>query len=198
MQRELKLYSDCKLEFSKDNGRATIVGYIPFYDPKDAGTSYEISRNITIRFSPEAFDKAIASGRKISTYYNHDSSAVVASNEAGTLSFTKFDKFLRYTANLNLADFDSERMYTKMVDKLVTGTSWGGYIEGDSWYSEDGKDINLVHEFDMYEVSPTSNPAFGASRAVIRAGEDDLKKSWNDWQSSVYDEKIKALGLNKV
>lgn len=190
---KIQLFAVNTFEFSATDGTGVITGYIPYYDKSKPGSEYAITDKVKIRFAKGAFDKALASEDPIFAYYNHDSSSVIASTQNDTLKFTDFPSFLRYQATLNLNDPDAMRVYSKISSGLVAGTSFGGTIDKDDWFSEEEYDINLITEFGMYEVSPTARPAFTGSKVVIRAGEDALLQNYAAWRTRRIDEKIARL-----
>jgi len=177
-------YTASKVEFAQEDNTAKIVGYIPYFNPADTGTEYKVNSHIKTRFAPNAFDKALASGEAIRALYNHDSSSAVGTTANGSLVFTKFDTYLRYSLTLDLQDPDAVRMLAKIRNGTVSGTSFGGVIESEVWSDEDEYSVQTVNEFNLVEVSPTPNPAFTSSRIVTRADDArDIIDSYNKWQT---------------
>ena len=183
--RSLQLFTKEKpFEFSNEGGAAQVVGYIPYYSGKPGdGTEYTVNDRLKMRFNQGSFANALASGQPIMAFFNHDSSTVFARTDLGTLSFADFPSFLRYTITLDLTDSDAAKVYSKISKGLVQGTSFGGYITAEDWFSEDQYDVNVVTEFALNEVSPCPQPAFTGSKAIIRSNDQkDMEESWNKWQ----------------
>ena len=144
-----------------DNEGMTLTGYAALFDSlsEDLGGFRE-------KIAPGAFKRSLKSRNDIKLLWNHDSSEVLASTRAGTLTLTEDSRGLRVEAQLAPTQRGKDTaILVKRGD--VSGFSFGFSIPergGDSW-SEDGKERTLK-SVRLFEVSLTSFPAYTATNGT--------------------------------
>ena len=136
----------------------------------------------TERIAPGAFKRSLRSRNDVKLLWNHDSSMVLGSTRAGTLTLTEDEQGLR--VNAVLPDTQAGRDAKILIQRGdVTGFSFGFTVPkgGDSW-SEDGSERTL-HSVRLLEVStgvafpayPTTNGTAqvrGLDKIALRAEVD--------------------------
>lgn len=129
------------------------------------------------RIAPGAFKRSLKSRNDIKLLWNHDSSKVLGSTRAGTLTLTEDDRGLRVSAVLpNNSWGNDAKVSIQRGD--VTGWSFGFTVPqgGDSW-SEDGAERTL-NSVRLLEVSTgVSFPAYSSTNGTAQVrGLDRIAK----------------------
>ena len=129
------------------------------------------------RIAPGAFKRSLRSRNDVKLLWNHDTSTVLGSSRAGTLTLTEDDKGLRVSAVL--PDTQAGRDAKVLIQRGdVTGFSFGFTVPrgGDSW-NEDGSErtLNYVR---LLEVSTgVAFPAYTTTNGTAQVrGLDKIAK----------------------
>jgi HK97 family phage prohead protease len=143
-----------------------------YFDAADPGTRYMLWEDVEERVMPGAFDRALRENQDVRALFNHDSNQVIGRTSSGTLKLSTDDKGLRYEANA--PDTQVGRDVVTLIKRGdVTGSSFGFSVRGERIRKEtrDGKPyyIRELTDVDLYDVSPTTFPAYQSSDASARA-----------------------------
>jgi HK97 family phage prohead protease len=163
-------------EVREDSDGMHLEGYAAVFNSRSENLG-----GFTETIAPGAFRSSLRSRNDIKLLWNHNSSAVLGSTRAGTLTLTEDEKGLRVSAILpNTTHGRDARELISRGD--VTGFSFGFSVPnrgGDSW-SDDGTE-RVLKSVRLFEVSVgVAFPAYSATdgTATVR-GLDRLAKRAN-------------------
>lgn len=134
---------------------------------------------------PGAFDEAIKKD-DVRALFNHDPSAVLGRNKAGTLRLSVDDVGLRYEVTpANTSIYKDVVEHLKRGD--VDGSSFQFRTIEDKWTREGNSEIRELRKVQLFDVGPVSFPAYEGASSGVRSDEDaqDAKRSRDEWQASV-------------
>lgn len=122
------------------------------------------------RVAPGAFARnlsAISNGdTTMFVYWNHNSDYVLASTRSGTLDVAEDDRGLSF-------DFDTSRLNDMQRSAIAAGdlqVSIGFFVRSDTWeLQDDGSVLRTILDADVFELSPTSIPAFSTTEIGLRS-----------------------------
>jgi uncharacterized protein len=176
LKLETRMLNVDGFEIREDDDGMHLEGYAAVFNSRS-----EDLGGFTETIAPGAFRASLRSRNDIKLLWNHDSSAVLGSTRAGTLSLTEDEKGLRVSANLpNTTHGRDARELIRRGD--VTGFSFGFSLPargGDSW-SDDGTE-RVLKSVRLFEVSVgVAFPAYSGTNgtATVR-GLDKLAKRAN-------------------
>jgi HK97 family phage prohead protease len=173
MAREQRM-SGGSVEFRKDESGESIgklVGYAArFYDPKDAGTEYDIGYFIE-RIDPGAFDEALKDGEDVRALFNHDSDIVLGRSVAGTLRLEVDKLGLRY--EIDLPDTTAARDLKTSIERGdISGSSFAFEVKSQTWTEEPERFIRTINDVHLFDVGPVTYPAYSATEVDARSLEE--------------------------
>lgn len=154
-----------KTEIRADDDNGNIVGYAAVFNSlsEDFGGWREIVR-------PGAFRKTINEKRDIRALWNHETSYVLGRTLNGSLALREDEQGLR--AEIKPPDTQWARdLVTSVRRGDISQMSFGFRVVRDNW-REDGNDTGTLRELlevELYEVSPVTFPAYGATDVQVRA-----------------------------
>jgi len=159
---------------------------VRFYDPQEQGTEYEIVPGLYERISPTALDRTLRENRDVKALDNHNPDIILARSSAGTLTLKKDAKGLRYNIDYNKADPDHRRIKAKVESRAYKGSSFGFYIRSESFIKDGQRDVRLIEDLDLAEVSMVIDPAYGATATKFRSNDkpDEVLKRYQDWRDT--------------
>jgi len=138
-----------------DNGGMHLEGYAALFNSRSENLG-----GFTETIAPGAFSRSLKSRNDVKLLWNHDTSAVLGSTRAGTLTLVEDAKGLRVSAELPNTTYGRDaRELIKRGD--VSGFSFGFSIPGrggDDW-SADGTERTLK-SVRLHEVSLVAFPAY--------------------------------------
>jgi HK97 family phage prohead protease len=151
-------------EDDEDEDRQLASGYASVYNSmsEDLGGFREI-------IAPTAFQRSLSEARNgdanIYAYWAHDAAQPIGSTRSKTLSLNSDDKGLAFT-------LDPERLNTMQSKALQAGDmrmSFGFVVPagGDSWTPD--YSVRTIHDVQLMEVSPVTEPAYSATSAGMRS-----------------------------
>jgi uncharacterized protein len=126
-----------------------------------------------------AFADALKEGRSVPLLIEHDGLAL-ADTETKTLTLSEDDTGLRFAAELDASDPDTQRVLPKLKRGTLRKMSFGFTIArgGDEW-NEDEKTGAITRTIrkvaSLFDVSLVTNPAYPDTAAALR--------SLNDWKN---------------
>jgi uncharacterized protein len=165
VEHELELRED-------DNGGMHLEGYAALFNSRSENLG-----GFTETIAPGAFSRSLKSRNDIKLLWNHDTSAVMGSTRAGTLTLTEDARGLRVSAELPNTTYGRDaKELIKRGD--VSGFSFGFSIPGkggDDWNAEGTE--RTLKSVRLHEVSLVAFPAYPETNgtATVR-GLDKLAK----------------------
>jgi HK97 family phage prohead protease len=152
---------DFDLELREDGDGRTLVGYAALFNSRSENLG-----GFTEVIAPGAFSRSLKSRNDVKLLWNHDTSAVMGSTRAGTLTLTEDDKGLRVEASLpNTTHGNDARELIKRRD--VSGFSFGFSMPGkggDEWNAEGTE--RTLRSVRLHEISLTPFPAYTATNGT--------------------------------
>jgi len=145
-----------------ENGM-TFEGYASVFN----SPSEPIGGKFTEYVAPGAFKRSLQTRNDVKLLWNHDTSQVLGSTRAGTLSLVEDAHGLKATATLPDTQLGRDAaVLLKRGD--VANMSFGFTVPagGDSW-NEDGN-VRTLNSVRLHEVSIVAFPAYAASSASVR------------------------------
>ena len=149
------------LELREEGDDMTLTGYAALFNSRSENLG-----GFTEVIAPGAFSRSLKSRNDVKLLWNHDTSAVLGSTRAGTLTLVEDDKGLRVEASLpNTTHGRDARELIKRGD--VNGFSFGFSIPGkggDTWNAEGTE--RTLKSVRLHEVSLTPFPAYTATNGT--------------------------------
>lgn len=133
----------------------------PVYDGTP-GSEYSLGYNVFERFAPGAFDHWLASKPDIPLFLNHDTAQPL-----DWASVWTSNRGLEYSASLD----DTTRGKDAAIllsRKRIRGSSIGFVAEKVDWARDGEKDIRLVKQAKLAEISLVYTPAYKNAEAALR------------------------------
>jgi HK97 family phage prohead protease len=163
MDIERRFYQ-AEIRLVEEGSQAKIIGYGAVFNQvsEDLGGFREIVR-------PGAFAQAIRDD-DVRALFNHDPSAVLGRNRAGTLKLVEDDLGLRY----EIIPPDTQMARDLLVSLKrgdVNQSSFGFTVENESWQPAGGEQdlpIRLLHRVKLFDVSPVTFPAYPTTSVAVR------------------------------
>lgn len=171
--REVRLYGGSQREYTQtlelrahDGGGHTLSGYAAVFDAPSQNLGGFVER-----IAPGAFAKTVQEA-DVRHLLNHDPSAVLGRNRAGTLRLSEDRVGLRY--EVDLPDTQTGRDLAALVERGdITGSSFGFRVvgeDGDEWsLTEDGFPLRTLRQVALSDTSTVTYPAY------LSTEDDDVK-----------------------
>ena len=161
-------HTDFELRAVEGGNGMTFEGYASVFN----SPSEPIGGKFTEYVAPGAFKRSLATRNDVKLLWNHDTSQILGSTRAGTLSLAEDTRGLKVTATLPDTQLGRDTaVLLKRGD--VSNMSFGFSVPagGDTWNS-DGN-IRTLNSVRLHEVSITAFPAYPTSSASVRAMQID-------------------------
>jgi len=158
-------------EYRADETGNTLTGYAAVFTDATGGVALsEDLGGFREIVAPSAFEKRAG---KVLAYYNHDSSQVLG-KEGTNLTLSTDARGLKFS--LVLPDTTTGRDVRELVRSgILGGVSFGFTVRKDSWQTVNGERIRTLEEVDLFEISPTANPAYPDTTVALRSLDADAK-----------------------
>jgi len=155
-----------------------VVGYAArFYNGKPE-TEFELWPGLVERIMPGAFKRTLKDGPDVVALFNHDPSMILGRRSAETLILKEDGKGLSY--DVTPGDTTVGRDVLEHVRRGdVVGSSFGFLVApaGEKTRKEGHILIRELHDVDLFDVGPVTNPAYEATSAKVRALEGQAKEA---------------------
>lgn len=150
------------------DGARYLEGYFAVF-----GQEYRVCDGWIETISPGAFARYLASGGDVKILWNHDSNIVLGSTANSTATLREDEVGLYGSVLINEKDQDAVNAHARVERGDVTGCSFGFDISRqEEWWDEEGIYRTKIMEVDpLYEVSPCTFPAYGATSISSRSRE---------------------------
>ncbi len=153
-----------ELRLNADAGR--IAGTAsPTYDGTP-GTQYELAPGMVERFAAGAFDAHLATGKEVVATFNHNPSNLLG-RTPDTLRLRSDSKGLHYEVDLPDTTVGRD-LQTLIATGRVSGSSFAFRATKVEWQRDNGNDIRLIRQAEVYELGPVSMPAYSGSSVGLR------------------------------
>lgn len=151
-----------------DNGGHTVAGAAAVFN--------RLSQNLggfVERVAPGAFAKTIQES-DVRALFNHNPSAVLGRNRAGTLRLAEDSVGLQY--EVDMPDTSVARdLATSMRRGDVNQSSFGFEVISDEWgLTDQGFPVRTLQEVRLYDVSPVTFPAYLDTTSTVRSAMGSL------------------------
>ena len=160
---ERRCFSGAEMRVDEDAG--TITGYAALFNSEtDLGWEREM-------IAPGAFGRSMRNGADVRALFNHDPNIVLGRNTAGTLDLTEDDRGLAYI--IHLPDTEQARAIREGIKRGDISQSSFAFrpVRDERITNENGKDLRILHEVELFDVSPVTYPSYKDTVASARATE---------------------------
>lgn len=166
MQRRVMKMKDPKVR--EADGKKYLEGYFAVF-----GEVYRVWDGWVETIERGAFARYLASGNDVKVLWNHDSNIVLGSTGNGTAVLHEDEAGLYGTVEINESDRAAVDAYARVDRGDVDGCSFGFDVgKQEEWWDDEGVYHTKIIEVDpLYEVSPCTFPAYGATSISARACE---------------------------
>lgn len=147
-----------------------VTGYAArFYNGKPE-TEFELWPGMVERIMPGAFKRTLKEGPDVVALFNHNPDLILGRRSAKTLTLKVDDDGLQY--DVTPGDTAVGRDVLEHVRRRdVVGSSFGFLVapDGEKTKKEGHILIRELHDVDLFDVGPVTNPAYEATTAKVRA-----------------------------
>lgn len=146
-----------------DGGQRKIAGHAAKFDQlsEDLGGFRE-------RIAPGAFAKTIQSA-DIRALWNHDANIVLGRNTSGTLRLWEDSAGLAYEVDAPDTQLVRDMVLAPIERGDVNQCSFGFFTISDKWTKVDGEWVRTLLEAELFDVSPTTYPAYPQTDVAVRS-----------------------------
>lgn len=178
MTAERRTFACEQLELRADAARPdappTLHGYAAVFNRDSRPIRGPGGATFVERIRPGAFARAIRERQDVKALVNHDASLVLARTRNGTLRLAEDARGLR--VELEPGDTTYARDLVANVRRRdVDAMSFGFRTKRDSWSlgtGPEGADVRTLEDVDLFDVSPTSFPAYEDTAVAVRSWEE--------------------------
>ena len=152
----------CELRAEEDaDKRPHIIGYAVVYGVRSQKMFF--GREIIM---PGAFAKSLKRGDDVIATVDHDNGKILGRRSVGTLKLRSDDRGL--AVDIDAPDTTASRDVQESIRRRdVQGMSFEFRTITDKWRKEAGEEIREVHEADLFQVGPVTNPAYTQTDATV-------------------------------
>lgn len=167
--RERRFISGVELRIAAEEGR-TIEGYAVLWDDQT-----EIWRGYFEKFQRGAFKRALDNGADVRALFNHDPNLILARSKAATLEVKEDEKGLWYRFDVPDTSYGND-LLTSVTRRDVSGSSFA-FSAVKEEFEDLGEDrvLRTVIEAKLYDVSPTTYPAYESPEIMVRSAFRNFK-----------------------
>lgn len=149
----------------------TLTGYAAVFNSNSRPIPGAGGRRFVERIRPGAFTRALAERQDVRALVNHDATLVLGRTKNGTLKLAEDARGLR--VELQPVDTGYARdMVAQVRRRDVDAMSFGFRTVRDSWSmgtGPEGADVRTLEDVDLFDVSPTSFPAYEDTAVAVRS-----------------------------
>lgn len=159
------------------DGGKRITGYAAvFYRADNPDTEYELWPGVFERIMPGAFDKI--ADDDVRALRNHDPNLLLGRTKSKSLTLSVDDVGLVF----DIAPKDTATYRDTVTDLEsgdLDGSSFSFVVRGENWKKEDGKEIRMITDAQVFDVGPVTFPAYTGTSADARCMEArDSRDKW--------------------
>lgn len=165
MDRERRLLEtdNCELRVAEGGKSPHITGYAIRYNVKSRKMFF--GREVIV---PGAFKSSLKGDGDILATVDHENSKILGRRSAGTLTLKDDSKGLY--VDIDAPNTTASRDVQESIKRGdVQGMSFEFRVmpNGDRWESEDGEDVRYVHNAELFQVGPVTDPAYLQTNAEV-------------------------------
>ena len=169
------------LELNADDH--SFSGYFArFYDPAEPGSEYELIPGLFERLHPDSLKRLT---RDVVALWNHNHDIPLARVSAGSLTLGSDSKGGKFKIQYDKRDADHRRVKAKIQNRTVGGCSFGFFIRpgGEQFMRDGNKDVRLLTDIDVVEISACTFPAYPATAVKFRSAREteDIAGRYQQW-----------------
>lgn len=163
-EKEIRAIKLEDVSIDENKGAYTLGGYITKYNSRSQFMGFYEEIDIG------AFDESLANRKFIPALYNHDTDKILGSTRSGSLSLESDDIGLKFELRINPQISYAKDVYELVKSGDVQGCSFGMVVLEDEWFTDDeGYDLRIVKQAELYEVTITALPAYEDSEVSCRS-----------------------------
>lgn len=143
-----------------DDGRVVAGLGVPYGETTEVGNSF---REV---FAPGAFRAALSSD--VMALFGHDRNRILGRTAAGTLRLREDAAGVHYEIDVPDTS-DGRDLAVSVARGDIRGTSFGFRAVRETWDDTVDPPLRTIHEAQLREISPTSDPAYGDTTIALRS-----------------------------
>lgn len=144
-------------------GTAATFGTRTWIGPEETGFFEELA--------PGAFDRALADESDVRLLGEHDPARLLARTANGSLRLRSHKKGLQVEADMIPTSYARD-LALLLGTRTISEMSFGFVPRVQQWTrTKDGKDLRILEDVDLYDVSIVAFPAYSNTEASLRAVE---------------------------
>jgi len=176
------------LEVRSDDKK--IIGTAARYYDGTEDTQFRLWGNVYERIAKGTFDEALEND--VVALFNHDPNQVLGRTPA-TLKLSTDERGLNYEIDPDDTTIATDVM--KMIRRGdVRGSSFAFKVTDEDWEQDGHYEIRTIKKVQLFDVSPTTYPAFNSTNVSLRSNElIEVKDSYNFWQTHKRLQYLKTL-----
>lgn len=174
VERRTYAVTDIRIEKGAD-GKPHVLGHAAVFNSRSLPLKTKGGKKFVEQISPGAFKRALASGRDIVMFYNHDQSRVFARTSTGTLDLGEDEKGLKFDAGLANTTHAND-MAEDIRHGNIKGVSFGFSDPEDEWSKDGDMPVRTLKDIPLGEVSPTPFPAYPATDISVRSIDQAIER----------------------
>lgn len=173
VKREVRFLQGAEMRATDTPDGPRITGYAATFD--EPYTIPGIFGDFTEQVRKGAFTRALSEGQDVRALFNHDPSRILGRTSNGTVTLSEDERGLRYEIIPNLETQDGRDLVALVKRGDISQSSFGfsvhrnGNVRGEEWLESDGIDSRILTDLDLYDVSPVTFPANGATSVSVRS-----------------------------
>jgi HK97 family phage prohead protease len=150
----------------KDNDKRTLEGYASVFNtPTDLGSFSEV-------IEAGAFTRALDEGQDVRALVEHDPARIIGRTKNNTLELREDQKGL--FTRIDLPDTSVGRDLAALVERGdIDAMSFGFTVRSDRWERSEGKNVRIIEDVDLFDISAVSFPAYPDTEIALRSMPED-------------------------
>jgi HK97 family phage prohead protease len=154
----------------------------------EPGSEYELWEGTFERISPGAFDRHLQTQPDVVALFNHDANVILGRTPT-TLQLSTDERGLHYI--IDPPDTQAARdIMTSIQRGDIRGSSFAFTPQRVEWRQDGNKDIRMIHEATLHDVSVVTRPAYGSTSVGVRSEErQQLEAERDQYRATMETEK---------
>lgn len=160
MEKEIRYVKLDELTVRDADGEGRVEGYVNRFGmlSEDLGGFFEMTEK-------GAFARSVQANNVVALW-QHNSADPIGRQDNGLLELREDSAGLWFGIK---REAFSDRQFEKIADGTVRNMSFGFFTRSDRWETRDGKDVRILEDVDLLEVSPVTFAAYPDSSAAVRS-----------------------------